>query len=99
MTSVEQSRLRRYTFLERALILAITVGTLIGMGTAAIALSRQSALVEQQRQIVCIARLTADFQAAVGDAFAAPSSSDARTRAVVEITRTSKRLHAIEQVC
>lgn len=100
MTGVEQARVRRYTLLERALILCMAIGILIGMSTAAIAVDRQDAIREQQRQLGCIARLTADFQAAVGDALAAPPGpGPQRDQAVAEISRTARRLHMIERFC
>jgi hypothetical protein len=93
-------KVRRYTLLERVVVLSIVVCVLIGMGTSWIALVRQNDIREGQEQVVCIARLTADFQAAVGDALAAPPAPNtARLEAVQEIARTSRRLHAIEHVC
>lgn len=100
MTGAAEAKVRRYTLLERALIAAIVLGAVVSMTIAMVALVRQNDIREQGRQAICIARLTADFQAAVGDALAAPPAPNPdRLEAVNRISRTASRLHAIDEAC
>lgn len=95
-----QRRVRRWTRFERGLVGAIMVGTLIGMGTAGLALARQDDIRDQTHKLNCSARLQSDFMAAVGDALnAPPAPNPARGVAVAEIQRTAKQLHRIDEVC
>lgn len=100
MTGVEVAKVRRYTFLERLLILAIVIGVVIGMGTAFVAVARQNDIRDANRRLTCITRLTADFQAAVGDALAAPPApNQARLDATHRIAVTARRLHESDRLC
>lgn len=94
------TKVRRWTLVERAMVSLLVVGAVFGMAIAGTALVRQNAIRESQSEQACIARLTADFMAAVGDALGAPPAPNpARDEAVAAITRSADRLHRVDQVC
>jgi type II secretory pathway pseudopilin PulG len=94
---------------ERALITSI-VGLLIIVLAATIlvvTLNRQTDIRDSitqtrdsQRQQACIARITAEFQGAVGDALLAPPAPNAaRTNAVDRIQTAANKLEHLDRYC
>jgi hypothetical protein len=95
-----ERKVQRYTLLERLLFTLLALISAGGIIVGAVAIIRQNAIAEATERSTCIARITADFQAAVGDALGAPPAPNTeRLIAVERIKRTSARLHHIDKVC
>lgn len=87
--------------------LAAIVVTVLVVVVIAVSLARQGALLHKvdssaavlKRQ-ECIGEITAEFQAAVGDALLAPPAPNpARTDAVERIQAAAHRLHHLDRYC
>lgn len=87
-------------FVGSALVVVAGVAIVVTLVVGTLALTRQAQIRDAQREQSCIARLTADFQAAVADAFAAPPAPNpARDRAVARIEDAAVRLHHLHDAC
>lgn len=107
MTGTAEAKVRRYTFLETFLFVALIIILVTAAVFAMVAYERQDTISDSTdvirdstQRVECIARLTADFQGYVGDALAAPPAPNPeRTEAVEGIARTAALLHGLERSC
>lgn len=61
---------------------------------------RQADIRDTTHKVECIARITAEFQAAVADAFITPPAPNAaRTEAVARIEASSRKLKNLDRYC
>lgn len=100
-------RYTRYQHLERAIVIIAGLVIVLALTVGAVALVRQGDIRETQAEIrrsiaaqECIATLTADFQAAVGAALAAPPAPNtARNVATEAIAASAEALRNYRTLC
>ena len=95
-----QKRVSRWSLFERVLVTTLIVVILMAAGVGAWGVINQNDLKKATKQNECIARLTADILAYVGDAFKAPPApNNDRTQAVDGIINSAAKLHSIDKYC
>lgn len=93
-------RLDRYTLLEKLLTISLFMILMAAIVVSSVAFARQNTIQDTQERLSCVTSLTADFQAAVGDALSAPPAPNpARDAATASIAQTARKLHHPEKYC